>query len=148
MFKRILVAVDSSDTGALALQTAIGLATGWQAQLRVVHVVDLANINLGADFVDQPRGTEDLVKGGEEILRRADETAAASGVAFESQLVTIETLRPGVSEAIASDAEAWGADLIVIGTHGRRGLRRLVLGSVAEGVARAASVPVLLVRGK
>ena len=148
MFKRILVAVDSSETGALALQTAIDLAAGWQAQLRIVHVVDLANINLGADFVDQPRGTDELVKSGEEILGRAEQTAASGGISCEPQLVTIDTLRPGVSEAIASDAEAWGADLIVIGTHGRRGLRRLVLGSVAEGVARAASVPVLLVRSK
>lgn len=148
MFKRILVAVDSSETAALALQTAIGLANTWQASLRIVHIVDLANINLGADFVDQPSGTEALVKSGEEILARAEQTAASSGVAFESQLVTVETLRPGVSETIASDAEAWEADLIVIGTHGRQGLRRLVLGSVAEGVARAASVPVLLVRGK
>jgi nucleotide-binding universal stress UspA family protein len=148
MFKRILIAVDSSETAALALQTALGLAAGWQAQLRIVHVVDLANINLGADFVDQPRGADELVKRGGEILERAGQTAASSGVAFESQLVTIETLRPGVADAIASDAEAWGADLIVIGTHGRRGLQRLVLGSVAEGVARVADVPVLLVRGK
>jgi nucleotide-binding universal stress UspA family protein len=148
MFKRILIAVDSSETAALVLQTALGLAAGWQAQLRIVHVVDLANINLGADFVDQPRGADELVKRGGEILERAGQTAASSGVAFESQLVTIETLRPGVADAIASDAEAWAADLIVIGTHGRRGLQRLVLGSVAEGVARAAAVPVLLVRGK
>lgn len=148
MFKRILVAVDSSETAALALQTAIDLATGWQAPLRIVHVVDLANINLGADFVDQPRNADELVKRGEEILARAGQTAASGGVPVESQLVRIDTLRPGVADAIASDAEAWAADLIVIGTHGRRGLQRLVLGSVAEGVARAAAVPVLLVRGK
>jgi nucleotide-binding universal stress UspA family protein len=69
-------------------------------------------------------------------------------VAFETHLITIETLKQSASEAIASDAETWGADLIVIGTHGRRGLRRLFLGSVAEGVARAAATPVLLIRGK
>jgi nucleotide-binding universal stress UspA family protein len=148
MFKRILVAVDASDTGELALHTAIRLATEWQAQLRIVHVVDLANINVGAELLDQPRLSEDLVKNGKDVLSRSEATAAASGVAFETDLLAIETLKPGISETIASDAEAWEADLIVIGTHGRRGLRRLFLGSVAEGVARTASTPVFLVRGK
>jgi nucleotide-binding universal stress UspA family protein len=148
MFKRILVAVDASETGELALHTAIRLATEWQAQLRIVHVVDLANINVGAELLDQPRLSEDLVKNGKDVLSRLEATAAASGVAFETELIAIETLKPGISEAIAGDAEAWAADLIVIGTHGRRGLKRLFLGSVAEGVARTASTPVFLVRGK
>lgn len=148
MFKRILVAVDASETGELALQAAIRLANEWQAPLRIVHVVDLVNFNVGSEFLDQPRLSEDIVKNGQEILSRSEAKAAASDVAFETQLITIETLKQGVSELISSDAEAWGADLIVIGTHGRRGLRRLFLGSVAEGVARAATMPVLLIRGK
>jgi len=148
MFKRIVVAVDASDTGELALQTAIGLAAEWHAQLRIVHAVDLVNVNAGAEFLDQPRLSEDIVKNGQEVLGRSETKAAASGVAFETHLITIETLKQSASEAIASDAETWGADLIVIGTHGRRGLRRLFLGSVAEGVARAATTPVLLIRGE
>lgn len=148
MFKRILVAVDASETGELALQTALRLATEWQAQLRIVHAVDLVNVNVGAEFLDQPRLSEDIVKNGQGVLSRSEATAAASGVAFETQLIMIETLKQSISEAIASDAEAWRSDLIVIGTHGRRGLRRLFLGSVAEGVARAATTPVLLIRGK
>ena len=70
----------------------------------------------------------------------------SAGVAVETTLITIDTLKKRIPEVIAEDAETWPADLIVIGTHGRRGLARLFLGSVAEGVARVASKPVLLVR--
>jgi nucleotide-binding universal stress UspA family protein len=148
MFKRILVAVDASQTGERALQTAIGLATESQARLRIVHAVDVANVNLGAEFPAQPEVAEGIVKAGQEILDRAEASAAAAGLASETNLVRIDTLNLRIPEAIAHDAEAWPADLIVIGTHGRRGLSRLFLGSVAEGVARVATKPVLLVPGK
>lgn len=151
MFKRILVAVDASQTGELALQTAIGLATKMQARLRIVHAVDAAHINLSAEFPTRSEVTEvseDIAKAGQKILSGAEATAAAAGLAAETHLITIDTLDQRIPEVIANDAEAWPADLIVIGTHGRRGLSRLFLGSVAEGVARVATNPVLLVRGK
>lgn len=148
MFKRILVAVDASQTGELALETAIGLATESQAQLRIVHVVDTANINIGAELADQYKMSESLVDNAQKILNRAERIADAAGVAADAGLVTIDTLNKRIPDAIADDAEAWSADLIVIGTHGRRGLSRLLLGSVAEGVTRLATKPVLLVRGK
>ena len=151
MFKRIMVAVDASQTGELALQTAIGLAADMQARLRIVHAVDAAQINLSAEFPtrsEMSEVSEDIVKAGQKILSSAEATAAAAGLAAETHLITIDTLNQRVPEVIANDAEAWPADLIVIGTHGRRGLSRLFLGSVAEGVARVATKPVLLVRGK
>ncbi|MBU1395443.1 MAG: universal stress protein [Gammaproteobacteria bacterium] len=147
MFKRILVAVDGSQTGELALQTAIRLATQLQAQLRVVHAVNITNLNQGAEFPEQA-GVPRNVKGGKDLLQRSEMTAVAAGVATESNLITLDTLAQRIPEAIADDAETWPADLIVIGTHGRQGLARLFLGSVAEGVARVASKPVLLVRGE
>jgi nucleotide-binding universal stress UspA family protein len=148
MFKRILVAVDASQTGEHALQTAIGLAAESQAELRIVHAVDAVNVNTGAEFPAQPDATESIFKSGQEILRGAEATAAAAGLAAATKLVMLDTLNQRIPEAIASDADTWPADLIVIGTHGRRGLSRLFLGSVAEGVARVATKPVLLVRGK
>lgn len=148
MFKRILVAVDASQTGELALETAIGLATESQAQLRIVHVVDTANINIGAELADQYKVSASLVDNAQKILNPAERIADAAGVAAEASLITIDALNKRIPEAIADDAEAWSADLIVIGTHGRRGLSRLLLGSVAEGVTRLATKPVLLVRGK
>jgi nucleotide-binding universal stress UspA family protein len=148
MFKRILVAVDASQTGELALETAIGLATELQAQLRIVHVVDTANINIGAELADQYKVSASLVDNAQKILNPAERIADAAGVAAEASLITIDALNKRIPEAITEDAEAWSADLIVIGTHGRRGFTRLLLGSVAEGVARLATKPVLLVRGK
>lgn len=151
MFKRILVAVDASQTGERALQTAIGLAAEMQARLRIVHAVDAAQINMSAEFPTRSEVTEvseSIVKAGQKILSDAEATAAAAGLAVETHLITIDTLNQRIPEVIANDAEAWPADLIVIGTHGRRGLSRLFLGSVAEGVARVATKPVLLIRGK
>lgn len=148
MFKRILVAVDASQTGKLALQTAIGLAWESQALLRIVHAVDVANINMGVEFPDQSSASESLVQNGQEILSDAEKVAAAAGVEVETSLIKIDSLNTRIPEAISDDAEAWSADLIVIGTHGRRGLSRLFLGSVAEGIVRVATKPVLLIREK
>jgi len=149
MFKRILVAVDASETSDLALQAAVRLASGQQACLRIVHVIDTTNINsMGAEYLDQSGVLESLTQNGQSILDKAKAVASAAGVTVEAGLVKIETMNQRISEAIASEAEAWPADLIVIGTHGRRGLTRLFLGSVAEGTARLATKPVLLIPGK
>jgi nucleotide-binding universal stress UspA family protein len=147
MFKRILVAVDASQTGELALQTAIELAAESQGCLRIVHAVDLVKINLGAEFPDPFDVTESLVKTGQDLLRGAEAVATAAGIVVDTNLLRIDALDRRIAEAIADEAEAWQADLIVTGTHGRRGLSRVFLGSVAEGIARVATRPVLLVRG-
>ena len=148
MFKRILVAVDGSHTAELALQEAIKLAKELRAQLRLVHAVDIVSINLGAEFPN-PSGISDaMTKGGQEILRKAEAVARGAGIPVETRLIEIDTLGHSIPEMIAADAEAWPADLIVICTHGRRGLSHLFLGSVAEGLVRVATKPVLLIRGK
>lgn len=149
MFKRILVAVDASATSDLALQAAIGLASGQHASLRLVHVVDATNINsMGAEYFDPSDILESHTANGQAILDKAEAVASAAGLAAETSLVKIENMNQRISEAIASEAESWPADLIVIGTHGRRGLTRLFLGSVAEETTRLAAKPVLLIPGK
>lgn len=148
MFKRILVAVDGSDIAEQALLEAISLAKEQQASLRVVHAVDIVNLNLGTEFPDPSAIADAMITNGHEILRKAEAVATAAGIPVETRLIEIDTLRHRIPEMIVADAEAWPADLIVICTHGRRGLSRLVLGSVAEGVIRVATKPVLLIRGK
>jgi len=148
MFKRIMVAVDGSQTADQALQEAITLATELQAQLRIVHAVDIVNINLGAEFPNSSEISDAMTKNGREILRKAEAVARAAGISAETRLIEIDTMGHRIPEMIAADAEAWPADLIVICTHGRRGLSHLILGSVAEGVVRVATKPVLLIRGK
>jgi nucleotide-binding universal stress UspA family protein len=148
MFKRILVAVDGSHTADQALQEAIKLAREMQAKLRIVHAVDTVNINLDTEFPDPAAMSDAAIEFGQRTLRNAEAVAKKSGIATESHLIEIHTLGHRVAEVIASDADAWSADLIVLCTHGRKGLSRLLLGSVAEGVVRVATKPVLLIRGK
>jgi nucleotide-binding universal stress UspA family protein len=88
---------------------------------------------------------KDLRERGEQILKDAAGIARQQGVELETKLV--ETPGGSVGAMIVEHAENWPADLIVLGTHGRRGIRRLVMGSDAEYVVRTTPVPVLLVRG-
>jgi nucleotide-binding universal stress UspA family protein len=82
---------------------------------------------------------------GEKILAAARETAQKAGLESESALMETETPTQHVAETIAKEASRWPADLVVLGTHGRRGFERMLLGSVAEGMARRSPVPVLLI---
>lgn len=148
MFKRILVAVDGSLTADQALQEGINLARELKAQLRIVHVIDIVNINLGAEFSNPSEISDSMIKGGQEILRKAEAVARGAGIPVETRLIEIDTMGHRIPEMIVADAEGWPADLIVICTHGRRGLSHLLLGSVAEGVIRIATKPVLAIRGK
>ena len=87
---------------------------------------------------------ESLMSGGKRILDRAAKLAASRGVRTETELFENATAR--VADVLVARARRWRADLIVMGTHGRRGVNRLVLGSDAELVVRNSPVPVLLVR--
>jgi nucleotide-binding universal stress UspA family protein len=148
MFKRILVAVDGSSTANQALQEAIKLAREMQGQLRIVHVIDTVNLNLDTEFPATPAIWDVTTKSAEEILRKAETVASNAGIGVESHLIKIDTLGKRIPEMIVKDAEDWSADVIVICTHGRSGLSHLFLGSVAEGIMRVATKPVLLIRGK
>lgn len=147
MYQRILVPVDGSATSERALQEAIDLAAG-NALLRLVYVLEEI-YSLDAEayaFVDYPALQEAMRNTGERILAQGAKKVQQSGSKVETALLDVSGER--VASMIDGEAQQWGADLIVIGTHGRSGLSRLLLGSVAEGVARGTSVPVLLVRAE
>lgn len=153
MYKHILVAVDGSDTSNLALREAIKLAKDQQAILRLIHVVDETPAFMPTDDPTMP--DPNLVAAVQKALRAAGQkvlsTCAAvvreAGIEADTTMKIVETLGARIYDAIEEEAAGWPADLIVIGTHGRRGFRRLLLGSVAEGVVRVATKPVLLIRG-
>lgn len=148
MYQNILVAVDGSDTSNIALQQAINLAQDQHAKLRIAHVVDLVTFNWDETYlVDINDLQESFLKSGRNILEKAQSIANEAGMKAETRLLEIETFRHRVADLIVEEAKSWPADLIVVGTHGRRGLHHLFLGSVAEGIVRGATVPVLLIRG-
>ncbi|WP_321782179.1 universal stress protein [Paraburkholderia sp. J94] len=146
MYERILVAYDGSATSRAALTHAIRLADICGAELRVLHVLDATSpFGLGASYV--PADLLDAWRGdARRLLKDADEQARIAGVACETDLMQLASLNDDIASGIARDAAACGARLVVIGTHGRRGMRRALLGSVAERVARQAPCAVLLVR--
>jgi nucleotide-binding universal stress UspA family protein len=147
MYERILIAVDGSETSQRALGEGLALAKVHRSQLRIVHAVDIASLYLAeAQYVGTERLEAALVEAGKRILAEAAATAEKAGFPAETRLVEIETLQGRVADVIVQEALAWPAALIVVGTHGRRGLSHLFLGSVAEGVVRIAPVPVLLIR--
>ena len=146
MYKRILVPVDGSATSRRGLKAALRLARGQRAALLVLNVVDampiLATVEGGAAL--DSGVFESLRASGRKVLDRALAEAKRGGVRAKGVLA--ENLAGRVADVIVRQARKLRADVIVIGTHGRRGLSRMVMGSDAELVVRYSSVPVLLVR--
>lgn len=149
MYKNILVAVDGSAPSQLALTEAVKLTKGCGATLHLVHVVDeyMMGPVMEPSFMSSAYYTDAidaLREAGRETLKQAEAKVRAQGL--EPQTSLLEASGRQVAEFVVEKARQWPADLIVMGTHGRRGLRRLLLGSDAEWVVRSAPVPVLLVR--
>jgi nucleotide-binding universal stress UspA family protein len=146
MYSRILVAVDESPHAEHAVRHAAGIAQGLSAALRIVHVVDMSWLPLGPELaIDIETIAKARRAAGEKILAAAREAARNAGVEAETGLLETATPTQRISAAIVDEAASWPADVVVLGTHGRRVVERLLLGSVAEGVARRSTVPVLLV---
>jgi nucleotide-binding universal stress UspA family protein len=145
MYSRILVPVDGSATSMKGLDEAIKLGKALQAKVKLVHVVNelLADYTL-APSVYYEKVIEAERETGKKTLAKA--RAHAREMDFEVEVELIETIGARASTIIVEAAKLWGAELIVLGTHGRRGLQRLALGSDAELVLRSAPVPVLMVR--
>ena len=148
MYAKILVPVDGSPTSNQGLDEAIKLAGLTGARLKLLYVVDLwafataPEAGMGAT----PELLTLLKEGGQAILGAARDRVEAAGGHAETLLV--DSLAGRVCDIVIDEARHWGAELIVIGTHGRRGVGRLVLGSDAEQIVRLSPVPVLLVRAK
>lgn len=145
MYKRILVPVDGSETSNKALVTALQFARDFGGRVRLVHVVEELTYVTGNDSSGYSGALATVMReAGEKILAGALAIAQSAGVPADSMLFD----QPGerLAETVADAAKRWNADLIVAGTHGRRGLGRVLMGSGAEQIVRLAPVPVLVVR--
>jgi nucleotide-binding universal stress UspA family protein len=145
MYQRILVPVDGSEISNRGLQEALKLSKVLGAHLRLVHIVDDSALALNPETgVAAAPLVEDFAEGGKEILEDARKLAAAEGV--DAEVVLHENFTGRIADLIVDEAKKWRAELIVMGTHARGGIRHAVLGSDAEAVLHGADVPVLLVR--
>jgi nucleotide-binding universal stress UspA family protein len=145
MYQRIMVAVDGSNTSERGLNEAIKLAKDQNAKLAIVHVTDLVIVDWAGEFSGDY--VEALRELGRNTIEHARKIVHEAGIEAEVQAPEIVTTGFHVADTIAEVARTWNADLLVVGTHGRRGMSRVLLGSVAEGTVRVAPCPLLLVRG-
>jgi len=148
MYQRILVPTDGSATASKGLTEAVALAKLTGGRICLLHVVDTMPIAVVADGMGSYAAEiiPFLRTGGQTILDKALMRVEAEGVPVEATLR--EMIAGRVCDVVMEEASTWKADIIVLGTHGRRGVRRMLLGSDAEQVLRSAAVPVLLVRGE
>jgi nucleotide-binding universal stress UspA family protein len=145
MYQHILVPLDGSATAERGFQEALRLAAEQKSKLRLLHVIDdfpmLMEMSAVSSFEASMRKVREY---GEEVLSKA--RAAAAALDVQADTVLREVTQGRIADVVVEEARTSGCDLIVMGTHGRRGFSRLALGSDADLVVRASPVPVMLVR--
>lgn len=145
MYKKILVPLDGSGTSQRGLNEAIRLAVHHKSKLRLVHIVDMF---VATPPLEASRHVDEFQKSfrasGAQLLKKAQALARRRGLQADTAMY--EMVGGRAAGIVVAEAKKWRADLIVIGTHGRRGLSRLVMGSDAEQIVRSSPVPVLTVR--
>lgn len=140
-FKRLLVAVDDSPIAARAAEVGTELARALHAELAFVHVVD----TMAGYAPESDIPAAELVALAEREGRMLLEQLARRAVGVDRPPMTFSASGKPAHEIVEA-AKGWSADAIVVGSHGLRGVKRALLGSVAEGVMRHAVCPVLVVR--
>ena len=144
MYQRIYVPVDNSEASFSALAEACKLAQRGGALVRIAHVVDMTHPGWGnTDYVPE-EVLQQQAEAQSEILLQAKELAQSFDIKSECKI--LKNWCDQIAATLAEDAQTWEADLIVMNTHGWTGLKRLLLGSVAEGLMRQTSIPILIIR--
>jgi nucleotide-binding universal stress UspA family protein len=146
VYQRILVPFDGSFTSNRGLDEAIKLAKLAGARLRLLYIVDTLLFSTGFEACAAYTGEmmSLMEEAGAQILREGKAHVDKAGVKVDT--VLLEGVGSRLSDVVVDQIKVWGAELVVIGTHGRRGVGRLLLGSDAEQIVRNSPVPVLLVR--
>lgn len=144
MFDHILVPADGSDNALRAIEKAVAIAQAFKSAVSIIYVIDpYALSGVGTDFAyGQAEYLSAATAEGEEALRMASQAFGAAGIEVTASIVEAHAVYKGILET----ASQVGADLIVMGSHGRRGLERLILGSVTARVLAHAHLPILVVR--
>ncbi|WP_322047362.1 universal stress protein [Paraburkholderia sp. J67] len=145
-YSKILLAVDGSDSARCATQEALAFARLAQAHLHAVYVVHKWGLAPYSGYYDPDALGRVLNEDGRLTLDAVRRTMNAHDVRLSVEICETDGKSDSIAECLQRCAKLQDADLIVMGTHGRHGVSRAVLGSVAEGVLRISSCPVLVVR--
>lgn len=146
MYKNILVAIDDSETSRSALVEALNIARASQAKIYITHVADETLMGMHGRTFSTSMNIDHAIKAIADAGQALLDDALKSAEGINAETLLLEARNRRVSETLADKAKELGIDLIVIGRHGRRGLATLILGSVAEQLAKIAEASVLLVR--
>lgn len=136
-WKKIVIATDGSRQSASAVDQAIAFARSYGGELRVISAVDVT----GEFHAEAPQVVEELVRKAKTYTAAVKEKAAAAGLRAESFIAEGDA-----ADAVTKLARTESADVIVVGSHGRTGLHRLLMGSVTERIIGSAACPVLVVK--
>jgi len=145
----VLLAIDDSSCSAAAVDAVINQFRPRDTTVRVLHVIEWpGSLPMSLMFCEGPSAADHLLHAHDEVRRRARELVArtAARLARARFQATKHVLEGKPSEEILAIANAWPADAIVMGSHGRTGLNRVLLGSVSNSIVRHASCSVLVVR--
>ena len=146
MYKNILVAIDDSETSQCALEEALHLARCNDARLYISHVADETLMSMHGRTFSTSLNIDNAIKAIADAGQKLLDEAIKDAEGIDAETLLLEARNRRVSETLADKAREVGADLIVIGRHGQRGIAKLILGSVAEQLAKIADASVLLVR--
>jgi nucleotide-binding universal stress UspA family protein len=147
MYKRILVPMDGSETAQRAFDHALAMAREHHAELIPLYVVEIPMVAYEAPGFDPSIVRNALLETGEQLKKETSAAMRKAQVKGTPRVVEVDQPGSNIPERILEEARATHCDLVVMGTHGRRGVQRLMLGSVAERFTRMSCCPVLLVPG-
>ncbi|MBI2793010.1 MAG: universal stress protein [Gammaproteobacteria bacterium] len=148
MFKRILIPIDGSKAANLALSKAITLCKNQKARLLIVHSIDYMKLAIGVEGVDAVTLHKGLKKTGKKMLEKAQKLAEKRKVKAETRLIESLKLTSRIDNKVVKEAKRWRADLIVLGTHKKHGIKHLIFGSEAENIMHKTKIPILLFRAE
>ena len=150
MYRRILVTVDGSATSNKALSAALEMVSysGGRSVIRLIHVLDEMAYFTGLDpHAGQTYSAVHVMRqAGSKIL--ADALAICQSAGVQADTVLVDRLGARLAETVAEKAKEWDASLVVVGTHGRKGIGRVLMGSGAEQIIRLSICPVLVIRSE
>lgn len=148
MYRRILVAVDGSAASNKALTAALEMASysGGRSVIKLIHVLDEMAYFAGLDpYAGQSNSVISVMRdAGTKIL--TDGLAICQSAGVQADTVLVDRLGARLAETVAEQAKQWPASLVVVGTHGRKGIGRVLMGSGAEHIIRLSTCPVLVIR--